>query len=396
MNVIDLLAIAALVVFAWTGWRQGFIAGLMSFSGFLVGGLAAAFILPRFIDPVGLPDPGGALLLAMGILASAVLGQVLASILGRRLRSVITWRSARIVDSAGGAALNVVALVIVLWVVASAVGVLPDMPVARQIRSSVLMTTIDGAVPDAARNLFTGLRQAVDAAGLPRVFSGFGQYAGPEVPPPDEALLRDPAVRAAWPSLAKVRGIACDVSITGSGFVYAPDHVLTNAHVVAGVREARVSIPGDAVPYVGTVVAIDPRIDLAVVYVPGLPAPPLSFAAKVPATGASAVVAGFPGGGDLVATSARIRARIDARGEDVYGRSGVERQVYSFRGTVVPGNSGGPLLSPRGRVYGVVFASGLDDPETGYAITAAQAAAVADAGRSATDPVDTGACRRAP
>ena len=394
MNPADLIVLAALAVFAWTGWRQGFVAGLLSFGGFLVGGLGAALLLPRLITVADMPSMGGAFLLALGILACAVLGQTLASVLGRRLRSGITWRGARAIDSAGGAALNVVALMLVLWIIASAVGLIPDMPLAREIRSSVLLSTIDRAVPDAARNVFSGLRSAVDASGLPRVFSGFGQYAGPEVAPPDGALLRDPAVRAAWPSLAKVRGIACNVSVTGSGFVYAPDHVLTNAHVVAGVGEARVSIPGDLYPYVGTVVAIDTRIDLAVIYVPGLPAPPLSFAAKVPSTGGSAVVAGFPGGGELVATPARIRARIDARGEDIYRKSGVVREVFSIRGNVVPGNSGGPLLSPRGRVYGVVFASGLGDPETGYAITAAQAADVAEAGRTATQPVDTGACRR--
>ena len=394
MNIADLVVIAALVVFAWTGWRQGFVAGLLSFGGFLIGGLGAALLLPRFVAPLGVPGIAGAFLLGIAIIACAVLGQALASILGRYLRSGMTWRGARAIDSAGGAALNVVALVMVLWIVASAVGLLPDVPVAREIRGSTLLTTIDRAVPDTARDLFSGLRRAVDASGLPRVFSGIGGYAGPEVPPPDQALLRDPAVRAVWPSLTKVRGVACNVSVTGSGFVYAPDRILTNAHVVAGVGEARVSVPGDPVPYVGTVVAIDSRIDLAVVYVPDLPAPALSFAAKIPTTGTSAVVAGFPGGGELVAKPARVRTKLDARGEDVYGRSGVVREVYSFRGTVLPGNSGGPLLSARGRVYGVVFASGLGDPETGYAITAAQAKAVADAGRTATQPVDTGTCRR--
>ncbi|MGI9196046.1 MAG: MarP family serine protease [Candidatus Nanopelagicales bacterium] len=394
MNLLDALLLVALVVFAWTGWRQGFVAGLLSFAGFLIGGLGAALLLPRLVSALSLPDFAGAVVLAVGILTSAVVGQAVASVLGRRLRSGLSWKGVRLLDSAAGAALNVAALVIVLWIVAMAVGLLPDMPVAQQVRSSLVLTTIDRAAPDAARNALTGLRGAVDASGLPRVFAGLSQYAGPEVPPPDDELLRNPAVRASWPSLAKVHGVACETSVTGSGFVYAPDRVLTNAHVVAGVNDPWVSVPGDSAAYEGKVVAIDTRIDLAVLYVPGLPAPPLAFATRVPDTGGSAVVVGFPGGGDLVAVPARIRARIDARGEDVYGRSGVVREVYSFRGTVVPGNSGGPLLSPRGRVYGVVFAAGLGEPDTGYAITAQQASAVADEGRSATEPVDTGACRR--
>ena len=394
MNAIDALVLLAVAIFAWTGWRQGFVAGLLSFAGFLLGGLGAALILPRIVEQLAIPGFAGALLLALGILACAILGQALATIAGRSLRQGITWSGARTLDSAGGAALNVVALAAVLWIIATAVGVLPNLGVAREIRASLFLTTIDRGVPDAARNLFSGLRDAVDASGLPRVFSGFGQYAGPDVPPPNPALLRDPAVRAAWPSLAKITADACETGVVGSGFVYAQDRVLTNAHVVAGAPDARVVIPGDPTRYEATIVAIDSRIDLAVLHVPGLPAPPLDFASRVPDTGDSAVVAGFPGGGDLVAEPARIRARIDARGEDIYGRSGVLREVYSFRGNVVPGNSGGPLLSPRGRVFGVVFAAGIGEPDTGYAITAEQAREVVDDGRTATAPVDTGACRR--
>ncbi len=394
MNVVDAVVIAELVVFGWSGWGQGFGAGLLSFVGFLAGGLTAAFLLPPIVEALSLPDLGGAIALAAGILVCALVGQSLLSYAGRRMRNGIPWESARAIDSAGGAVLNVVALAVVLWIVASAVGFIPSLSVAKEVRSSLLLSTIDRAVPDPARDMFTGLRNAVDASGLPRVFSGFGQYAGPQVPEPNKRLLKDPAVRAAWPSLVKVTAVACDVTVTGSGFVYAPEHVLTNAHVIAGSSEPRVRLPGDPSVYDAIVVEIDDRIDAAVLYVPGLPAPALRFADRVADTRDSAVVAGFPGGGDLTAGPARIRARIDARGEDIYGRAGVVREVYSFRGEVVPGNSGGPLLAPDGTVYGVVFASGTGEAETGYAITAAQVADIAQAGARATMGVDSGACRR--
>ena len=393
MNVVDAIVIAAVVVFAWTGWRQGFVAGLLSFGGFLAGALAAALLLPRVIDGLQLPGIVRALLLATVILLAALVGQTLASVLGRRLRSAMTWRGVQAVDSAAGAALNVAALAVVLWIIATAVGLVPSLAVAREIRASLVLRTLDSAVPDPARDLFSGLRDAVDASGLPRVFSGLGQYAGPQVPAPNARLLRDPAVRAAWPSLVKVTSVACEAVVTGSGFAYAADRILTNAHVVAGSQAPSVRIPGDPASYEASVVAIDARLDLAVLRVDGLPAPPLAFATREAQTGDGAVVAGFPGGGDLEAGAARIRDRNDARGEDIYGRSGVLREVYSFRGTVVPGNSGGPLLAPNGRVYGVVFASGLGEAETGYAITAREAAAIAEIGAASTTPVDTGACR---
>lgn len=393
MNIVDAIVLAAIVVFAWTGWRQGFVAGLLSFAGFLIGALAAALLLPRLFEGVDLPGALGPILLATAILLAALVGQTLASFLGRRLRSAMTWRGVQVVDSAAGAALNVVALAVVLWIIATAVGLVPSLSVAREVRSSLVLRTLDSAVPDRARDLFSGLRNAVDASGLPRVFSGLGQYAGPQVPAPNERLLRDPAVRASWPSLVKITAVACDAVVTGSGFAYAPDRILTNAHVVAGSEQPTIRIPGDPASYDASVVAIDSRLDLAVLRVDGLPAPALAFATRPAETGDGAVVAGFPGGGDLEAGAARIRARIDARGEDIYGRSGVVRDVYSFRGIVVPGNSGGPLLAPNGRVYGVVFAAGLGEEETGYAITAEQAAPLAQRGAQSFEPVDTGACR---
>lgn len=393
MNLVDAIVIAAIVVFAWTGWRQGFVAGLLSFGGFLIGALTAALLLPRVLEGFDLPGFLRAVLLASAILLAALVGQTLASVIGRRLRSAMTWRGVQVVDSAAGAALNIVALAVVLWIIATAVGLVPGLAVAREVRSSLVLRTLDSAVPDRARDLFSGLRNAVDASGLPRVFSGFGQYAGPQVPAPNDRLLRDPAVRAAWPSLVKVTAVACDAVVTGSGFAYARDRILTNAHVVAGAEQPSVRIPGDPVSYTATIVAIDTRLDLAVLRVDALPAPPLVFATRPARTGDGAVVAGFPGGGDLEAGAARIRARINARGEDIYGRSGVVRDVYSFRGTVVPGNSGGPLLAPSGRVYGVVFAAGLGEEETGYAITAEQAAPLAAQGAAASEAVPSGRCR---
>jgi S1-C subfamily serine protease len=393
MNVVDALIIAAAVVFAWSGWRHGFVAGLFTFIGFLAGALMAALLLPAVVQGLGLPDLVGAVILATGILLAALAGQTLTSFIGRRLRSGLGWPPLRAVDSAAGAVLNLAALTIVLWIIASAVGLVPGLPLAREVRSSLVLQTVDGVAPDSARDMLSGLRDAVDASGLPRAFSGLTQYAGPDVSPPSEELLRDPAVRAAWPSLAKITATACNSVITGSGFVYAPERVLTNAHVIAGASEPSVRIPGDPQSYAATVVAIDPRLDLAVLRVDGLSAPALRFASRSAGTGDEAVVAGFPGGGDLVAIPARIRGRVDARGEDIYGRSGVVRDVYSFRGVVVPGNSGGPLLAPSGRVYGVVFAAGLGEPEVGYAITADQTAAIAKEGSRAAEQVSSGACR---
>ena len=37
MNIVDLVLVVAMLVFAWLGWRRGFVYGLLSLIGFLVG-----------------------------------------------------------------------------------------------------------------------------------------------------------------------------------------------------------------------------------------------------------------------------------------------------------------------------------------------------------------------
>ena len=108
--------------------------------------------------------------------------------------------------------------------------------------------------------------------------------------------------------------------------------------------------------------------------------------------GADAVVAGFPLDGPLRLDAARVRQVLDATGQDIYGQPGVTREIYSLLARVEPGNSGGPLLSSTGQVVGIVFAKSLDDDQTGYALTIAEAAPVLQAAAAAHGRVDTGGC----
>lgn len=92
------------------------------------------------------------------------------------------------------------------------------------------------------------------------------------------------------------------------------------------------------------------------------------------------------------ATPARVAARQLISGPNIYSAATVTRQIYILRATVRPGNSGGPLLAPDGKVYGVVFAASTIDPATGYALTAGQIRSDARAGASAVRPVATRGC----
>jgi S1-C subfamily serine protease len=103
-------------------------------------------------------------------------------------------------------------------------------------------------------------------------------------------------------------------------------------------------------------------------------------------------VAGYPLDSFLTVMAARIGGSEAARSPDIYQTTQVTREIYSVRAVVRPGNSGGPLLAPDGRVYGVVFAAAVSVKDTGYALTASEVLPDARAGRTATVPVSTEAC----
>jgi S1-C subfamily serine protease len=153
-----------------------------------------------------------------------------------------------------------------------------------------------------------------------------------------------------------------------------------------------VQIGGEGRRYDATVVLYDWERDIAVLDVPGLPADPLRFADSRAESGDGAIVAGFPENGGYDVRAARVRGEIPANGPDIYRRSTVQRDVYSLYATVRQGNSGGPLLTTRGEVVGVIFAKSLDDPDTGYALTVDEIRPDIESGRKATQQVDTDQC----
>lgn len=393
MNIVDWVLIGALIVFAIAGWRRGFVAGVLSFAGFLGGGLLGAFILPPILANTGLSDIARAFAVAGGVLVLALAGQLGASILGSMLRGSMTWQPARVVDNAAGAALNILALAVVTWIIASAIAYLPASSVSQQMTESKVLVALDSIVPPQVRNAFGSLRDLVSSTAVPRVFSGFAQITGPDVAEPDAAVDSLP-IAAARDSIVRVSGDTpqCRASVTGSGFAFGPNKVLTNAHVVAGVAEpiVRVRVGDDGLP--ATVVYFDSQTDVAVLDVPGLDARPLQFSSDPAQSGDSAVVAGFPEGGPFRAEPSRVRTVVTARGDDIYGSAGVDREVYVVRGTVLPGNSGGPLLDLDGRVLGMVFGSDEQLASVGYALTAAQLEPAVQASADRSAAVDTGTC----
>lgn len=390
-DLLDVILLVACGLFAISGYRQGFLIGALSFAGLLGGGAFAARLAPS-VARNWFPGSNVVVVGLLAVFFGATVGHALAASLGALLRRRVTWRPARTADAVAGAAISVCSVLLVAWLLGSAVAHSSLRTVAEQARGSQVLRTVDDVMPDSARVWFSAFRRMLDNYGFPQVFGALGAERISPVGPPDPAILSNPALRAARRDVVKILGLAssCGRSLEGSGFVYAPERVLTNAHVVAGVSAPTVQVEGRR-RLAARVVSYDSGRDVAVLFVPGLDVRPLSFAPGA-ARGASAVVAGYPQDGPFHAVPARIRSRIRARGPDIYQSRQVTREIYSLRATVRPGNSGGPLLAPSGKVYGVVFAAALNSSDTGYALTAAEIAPVARAGAVARKSVGTGGC----
>ncbi|MGP3988759.1 MarP family serine protease [Streptomyces sp. 3N207] len=393
MNLLDLLLIFAALAYAGSGYRRGLVAGLVSLAGFVGGAVLGVWLLPFVLDLAERGTTTATVLALLTVLAPALAGHALASPLGWRIREALSRTPARWVDGAGGALVNIVAVLVVGWVAGSALAASPSPALNQAIRGSSLLEGVHERMPSSAATWFNRATGALTTAGFPPVFNPFEQEPGASVPQPSGDAVTRAATAAAQRSTVKVEGVA-DVDggeqgQEGSGFVYARGHVMTNAHVVAGVDAPTVRVGGVGRPYAAKVVLFDPEKDIAVLDVPGLTAPALHFAGDA-GRGDQGVVAGYPENGGLDLRAAAVAARTPARGQDIYGGALTTRDIYAIRSQIRPGNSGGPLLTPGGRVYGVVFARSTTDAGTGYALTADQ---VRDAARQAADStvaVDTG------
>jgi S1-C subfamily serine protease len=397
VNVLDVVLLLAAVWFAVIGYRQGFIVGVMSVIGFLGGGLIAVYLLPVIwaeLTDNATPGTVAVVTAVVLVIVCASVGQAFTTHLGNKVRTHISWSPARAIDAIGGALVNVVAMLLVAWLIGSALATTTLPTLGREVRSSKVLLGVARVVPEQADTWFADFSSTLAQNGLPQVFSPFANEPITNVPAPDPAVASSEVVSRAKKSIVKVVGTApsCGKVLEGTGFVFAQHRVMTNAHVVGGVDEPTVQIGGEGKLYDAKIVLYDYQRDIAVLDVPALNAPALSFSDTDARTGDSAIVAGFPENGGYDVRAARVRNRIPATGPDIYRRGTVNRDVYSLYTTVRQGNSGGPLLTPEGDVYGVVFAKSLDDASTGYALTADEVLPDATAGAAASGEVDSQGC----
>ncbi|WP_028478134.1 MarP family serine protease [Nocardia sp. CNY236] len=388
---LDIAVILLALLAASSGWRQGAVASALAFLGVVLGAVAGILIAPHLLVHI---DEGRARVLTgvLLIVALVIVGEVAGMVLGRAARSGMRHPFTRGVDSVVGAGLPAVAVLVTAWLLALPLATSSQPAIATAINGSRVLAEVNDVAPNWIRRLPNEFSKLLNTSGLPDVIGPFGRAPIAAVEPPDPGVLASPVAASLQQSVLRIRGAApsCQRALEGSGFVVAPERVMTNAHVVAGTTS--IGVDTAAGPLEATVVLFDPATDIAVLAVPGLTAPAIPWTSAPARAGESAIVLGYPGGGRYTASAARIRETLDLTGPNIYRDGTVEREVYTVRGLVQAGNSGGPLVDTQGQALGVVFGAAVTDDDTGYVLTLDEVRSHLNAASSSEVPVGTGAC----
>jgi S1-C subfamily serine protease len=382
VTTIDFIIIAFTVLLAAAGFRQGFVVGALSLTGFVGGAYLGTRVAPLLL-PDGASSPYAPVFGLMG----AFLGGVILSL---SFEGVATWLKrgfraipgARSVDGIFGAVLATALALAIVWVAGSVALQTPSVrKYRRDIQRSAILSRLNAALPPSGPLLNA----------LARI-DPFPTLNGPsaDVAAPRAAIARDPQVSAASGSVVRILGTACGLGIEGSGWVAGDGLVVTNAHVVAGEQDTSVQLRGEGPRFDASPVFFDPRNDIAILRVSNLQGAPALRLARATGSGTAAAVLGFPQNGPYDVRAARLALTRTVLTENAYGQGPIRRSIITFRGNVRPGNSGGPVVDGEGHVVATVFATASDrSTKTGYGVPNA---IVRDALAGKLTPVGSGAC----
>ncbi|WP_067825436.1 MarP family serine protease [Nocardia inohanensis] len=388
---LDIGIIILALLAATSGWRQGAVASALAFLGVVLGAVAGILIAPHIL--IHLSEGRSRVLVGvLLIVALVIVGEVAGMVLGRAARSGMRDPFTRSVDSVVGAGLQAVAVLATAWLLALPLTNSSQPGIAAAVKNSQVLIKVDTVAPDWLRKIPNEFSNLLNTSGLPDVIGPFGRVPIAAVEPPDASVLQLPVAQNLQTSVLRIRGIApsCQRQLEGSGFVVAPERIMTNAHVVAGTSSVSVDIAGGKLD--ASVVLFDPSKDIAILAVPGLTAPVIPLAPQPATSGESSIVLGYPGGGRYTASASRVRETLDLKGPNIYRDGEVQREVYTIRGQVRAGNSGGPLVDTDGNILGVVFGAAVTDDDTGYVLTLDEVRPEVQAAPGASTPVGTGSC----
>jgi uncharacterized membrane protein required for colicin V production len=390
VNLLDLTIILALLAAIIGGYRLGFLARLCSWVGLALGAVLALRFASRIGDALDRSAPETRFVAATAFfVAVAMVGQGLGLALGVVLHERINGtRGVGHGDRLAGGVVGGLGVLLIVWLIAPAMAEVDGWP-AREARSSAIVQAVHNLAPappdtgsafgDLVEGDFTGL--IPDDGGTSPDFGA----------PPETSPLSAVATRRVASATVKITGRACDRIQEGTGFVADIDLVLTNAHVVAG--ESRTEIEtSDGRRLPATVVAFDPRADVAALRVHDIGANPLPRV-DTSVEGVEGAVFGHPNGGQLTIRPARVgKVYANTQGKDIYRREDTSRTVLGVAAALEPGDSGAPLADADGAVVGMAFAIDPHRVDVAYVLAVDQLEPVIREARGLEEPVPTSDC----
>jgi S1-C subfamily serine protease len=379
--VIILLLASAITRGVQTGWLQLFLSSIGFMLGLLGGSWAAKHLAEQFSSPtvkltVVLTLEFGLALLLFGV------GEIAAL---RLKPHALRLRLGKLNEVAGGI-LEVIFTLAIIWLVASALVNIRSYDIGHDVRHSYIIRKLNAALPQPP-DIFAQLEKIISPNGFPNVFLGLEPQHTTVSP---KNSLNNQAVIADENSVVKVQGAGCGGLVFGSGFVVAPNLVMTNAHVIAGIKSPQVVDCFKT--YQSTAVWFDPNLDIAVLRVKNLPDAPLAVSEDILPDADAVAVLGFPGGGALVAEHAAVIDHVRAVGRNIYNHGVIQRDIYEIQAIIQQGDSGGPLIAPDGKVAGVTFAKSVTQDNVGYALLASQIKPIIQQASQKTQAVSTASC----
>lgn len=323
------------------------------------------------------------------VLALALALMAAGEFAGSRLKFRLQETRVKTLDKVFGSAIAAATILAAIWLGAAVLRNLPANSMHQQVEASGIVTLLNNNLPSAPA-LLTQLGNLINPNNPPRVFTGDEPLYESDTPLPNMGELNQ-AVEKARASVVKIEGEGCSKIVEGSGFVAARGLVVTNAHVVAGVRQPFVLDQNGR--HNAQTVLFDPNMDLAILRTSSsLAGKPLTLEAQEAEAGTAAAVLGFPSGGSFTAGPGAVLESFVAQGHNIYDQGVTFRGVYSVKTNIVKGNSGGPMINQDGKVIGVMFAKSTTQDQIGYALTMKQVNDKIEQARNLTSAVSTRSC----
>lgn len=387
MNIVDFLIVVGVVLSLIRGHEVGFVRQFFSTAGFFLGLYLGVLLQKETVHLATTPAAKAVVTIATTI-GCALVVMAIGEYIGMRLKQKIVAGKFNRPDMYLGSVLAGLSLLLIAWLSASILTAYPSAQLQTAFQQSRIISALDNRLPPAPA-VIASLSRLIDPNGFPQVFTG--REPTPHYISVSPSLKGfTPAINSVKKSIVKIEGQGCGGVVEGTGFVVGDGLVATNAHVVAGISAPYVS--DNSGTHRASAIWFDPDLDFAILRTSGLAGDPLQFDETTQPDGTKTAILGYPGGGALDVEAGVILDQFDATGRNIYGQGSTTRAIYELNAHIIPGNSGGPIITKDGAVAGVVFAESTSYKNVGYALTAKKVASEVRAATLRNETVSTDRC----